>query len=111
MSMLNLVPAELRATFCAATHTLPTPADVHAQQIASQIAEERLTLAVLQHKLHDVADFAVQLSLATPLDHFDLAEVLEHIDNARGAVRMLMLHDGTNEGPGSAPRGGLEVPR
>jgi hypothetical protein len=83
--MLQHVPADLRATFCAATHT--TPADVRRERIASAVADERLTVEVLKHKLNDAADFAVQLALSLPADALDLSDVIDCIDEARAALR------------------------
>jgi len=100
MSMLNHVPAELRATFCAATHTSPmTPAEVKAQRLAGAVAEERLTLDVLQHKLHDLADFATQLALSIPADEYDLTDVIDAIDEARSALRATMDNGGERPEP------------
>ena len=107
MSMLNHVPAELRATFCAATHTIPTPEENRAAQLASAIAEERLTLGVLQHKLHDLADFAVQLQMSVSFEELDLTDLIEYIDNARAEVRDLM---GQGQGKRAEPLFGTVFP-
>jgi hypothetical protein len=97
--MFRHVPIELRATFCEQTHTLPTPAEVQAKQRETAIAEERLTLPVLEHKLHDVADFATQLALSIPADQYDLTDVIDAIDEARAALRAAISNGGEKPEP------------
>ena len=76
------------------------------------MSQERLTITTLREKLNDVYDFALQLGLNVPNDMYDLTGTIEAIDQARAELRLCVLHGGVDgEGPGSRPRGGLEVPR